>query len=125
MSSPITITGNLTKDPESVTTKNGEMVVFSVAETSRRQVEGQWEDGTTSFYDVRVFNGLGQNALASLSKGDQVVVIGDLEIVRTEKDGTRYTNASVRARELGASLRFAKASLSKVAKASASSIVDE
>lgn len=123
----ITLTGNLTRDPEEITTKNGSMVVFSVAETERINRDGVWEDGETSFYDVRVFNGLGQNALKSLTKGQQVHITGDLTIRRTEKDGVKYTNASVRARELGASLRFATTVATKTsggAKAAAD-IVDE
>lgn len=127
--STIQLTGNLTADPKEVKTQNGSMVVFTVAYTRRRNVDGEWVDGNTSYFDCRVFNGLGQNALASLVKGSQVTVVGDLDIVRTEKDGTTYTNAQVRVQELGASLRFASAELTKTsggkAKAMAAAIVDE
>lgn len=123
----ITLTGNLTDDPKEITTQNGIMVVFTVAYTRRRQVDGEWVDGNTSYFDCRVFNGLGQNALASLVKGSQVTLVGDLDIVRTTKDDKQYTNAQIRVRELGASLRFATAELTKSSgKAKvAASIIDE
>lgn len=128
MSSRITIVGNLTADPRSVETQNGTLVAFTVAETSRRQVNGEWTDGATTYYDVRTFNGLGANIAKSLTKGQHVIVVGDLEAKVSEKDGVKYTNLSVFGREVGVSLRFGTAEFTKGTKSSTPSvdeIVDE
>jgi single-strand DNA-binding protein len=115
MSTQITATGNLTADPELIATQTGTtMVTFSIAETTRKpDGNGGFVDGVTSFYRVRSFNGLASNVLASLHKGDRVLVEGNLEIVRREgKTGegvdTVFTDASILANDVAPSLRFSK-----------------
>lgn len=81
----ITITGNLTKDPEKAATNNGvPLARFTVAVNQKR--------GTAAYYKVSAFGATGENCLKYISKGRKVMVIGDLEI--TEKDGKTYLNVS-------------------------------
>lgn len=77
-----TVAGNLTGDPEQITTKAGEqMTVFDLAQSTRvRDEAGAWADGETNYYSVGVTNTrLGANVLASLHKGDRVNVEGTLQ----------------------------------------------
>lgn len=79
----VTIAGNLTSAPELRYTQNGTPVAsFTVAHTRRRlnRETNTWEDaGETLFLRCSAWMQLGENAAASLSKGDAVVVEGQLE----------------------------------------------
>lgn len=71
------VAGNLTNDPETVTTRSGEpMMVFNLAQSTRvRDEGGNWADGDTNFYSVGITNErLGENVRASLHKDDRVNV---------------------------------------------------
>jgi single-strand DNA-binding protein len=109
----ITLTGNLGNDPELRFTGGGiPVVTFSVGCTERRQVNGEWTDGKTSWWRITAWRALAENAAASLRTGDRVIVVGT--IVQTswtdrETSETRY-GTEVRADELGLSVKFAPAS---------------
>lgn len=74
------IKGNVGKDGVELRyTPSGAAVAnFSVAHTKRRQVNGNWEDGEPVWLQVTVWNEKAENAAASLEKGTEVVVIGEL-----------------------------------------------
>ena len=77
----VTITGNLTTDPELTITNSGAAVAnFRVAVTSRVRDGNAWRDGDTSFYRVTAWRDLAQNVTDSLSKGDRVVIVGQLRM---------------------------------------------
>ena len=65
--------------------------------------QGDWVDGTPTYYRVTVFGRTAENALNSLTKGNTVLVTGDL-IVRsyTRTDGTPGTAHDITADHLGA-----------------------
>lgn len=111
MDSFITITGNLTRDPEIRFNDNGMQITkFAVAAT-RKLKSG---DEQTSYYDVCCFGRLAENAADSLTRGSRVLVAGRLEVRNYEKqDGTRGTAVEVVADEVAASLRFARVDINK------------
>jgi len=111
MDSAITITGNLTRDPEIRFGDNGNTYTrFGVA-TTRRDKSGK---ETTSFYDVVAFGSTAANAGDSLTKGSRVLVYGRQEVREFErKDGTKGTVVEIVADEVAASLRFATVSINK------------
>jgi single-stranded DNA-binding protein len=76
----VTITGNLTDDPDLRFTPNGtEVANFRLAVTARvRDGEG-WRDGETSFFRVNVWRQLAEHVAESLAKGDRAMVIGRLK----------------------------------------------
>src|SRR5690348_3934800 len=79
MADRITVVGSLGSDPEERSTSRGSVVQFRVASTDRRRdAQGNWSDGPTSWYRVNAWGELGRNALASLRKGQRVIVAGDL-----------------------------------------------
>jgi len=76
----VTITGNLTRDPEMQALPSGtEVCRLGVAvNTSRKnQQTGQWEE-EPNFFDVMVFGAQGQNCAQYLSKGRPVAIDGRL-----------------------------------------------
>ncbi len=76
----VTITGNLTRDPELQALPSGtEVCRLGVAVNGRRknQQTGQWEE-EPNFFDVTVFGAQGQNCAQYLSKGRPVAIDGRL-----------------------------------------------
>jgi len=110
----ITLVGNLTKDPELRFTANGRAVAsFGIAVGRRYQVNGEWKE-QTSFFNVSVWGDLGENAAASLSKGNRIVVTGRLEQREyTTREGDKRTAIDVIADDLGPSLRWATAQVER------------
>jgi single-strand DNA-binding protein len=111
----VTIVGNLTDDPELRFTPNGAAVAnFRVAVTPRIRQGDQWTDGETSFFRVNAWRQLAENVTESCGKGARVLVVGRLRARSWETpEGERRSVVEVEADEVGASLKFAQASLSK------------
>ena len=77
----ITISGNITRDPEMRYTPSGvSKVSFGVAvnRSWRNQQTQEWDE-QTSFFNVVAWRQLAENVGASLAKGARVVVSGRLE----------------------------------------------
>jgi single-strand DNA-binding protein len=113
----VTLVGNVTRDPEIRFTTGGRGVAsFGLAVNRRYQSNGEWQE-QTSFFDVVAWGTLGENAAASLNKGTRVVVYGRLEQRSWEtENGEKRSKIEVIADEIGPSLRWAKASIEKVAR---------
>jgi single-strand DNA-binding protein len=111
----VTIIGNLTDDPELRFTPNGAAVAgFRVAVTPRVRQGDQWTDGETSFFRVNAWRQLAENVTESCGKGARVMVVGRLRSRSWETpEGERRSVVEIEADEVGASLKFAQASLHK------------
>jgi single-strand DNA-binding protein len=112
----ITVSGNVTRDPELRFTPSGQGVCsFSVAVNrswQNRQTQ-EWEE-QTSFFDVKAWGQLGQNISDTLSKGSRVVVSGRLEQRSWETDqGEKRYAFEIVADDVAASLLYATADISK------------
>jgi single-strand DNA-binding protein len=110
MSAQITIVGNLTKDPELRFTANGDAVAnMSIAVNERIKDGDEWKDGDPSFYEIKAWRKLGEQAAESLTKGTRVIVTGKMRNERFEAKagGTRYSSV-ITADEIGESIRFRK-----------------
>lgn len=71
----LTIIGNLTRDPESRTTPNGNNVcTFTVAVNRRRSQNSNQPEA--DFFRVSVFGVVGENCQRYLAKGRKVAVVG-------------------------------------------------
>ena len=115
-STTITVTGNVTREPELKFANSGTAVTKLSLAANRRVKKGdQWED-ETSFFNVVCFGSLAENVANSITKGVRIVVTGELEQRSWEKeDGTKGSAVEIKAEDIGASLRWANASISKVA----------
>jgi len=112
----VTLIGNLTREPEVRYTSSGlAQATFSVAVNRRRlnQQTQEWEE-STSFFDVVCWRELAENVAESLSKGVRVIVTGRLEQRTWETpEGEKRSRVQVIADEVGPSLRWATAEVTK------------
>ena len=113
----ITIVGNLTADPEMRFTPSGAAVAsFTVASTPRtfdRQA-GEWKDGETLFMRCSIWRDAAENVAESLTKGTRVIVQGRLvQRSYTTREGENRTVVEMQVDEIGPSLRYAKAQVTR------------
>ena len=94
----ITASGNIVADPELRYTNGGKAVAsFRIACNSKRKdQQGNWVDGDTTFLSVSVWEGLAENVASQLTKGQRVNVSGRLTQREYEKDGQKRTVYEVR-----------------------------
>ncbi len=114
--STVTIVGNLARDPELRFTNSGQAnASFGVAVNRRwqnRQTQ-EWEE-QVSFFNVVCWAEMAENAAESLTKGMRVVVTGRLEQRSWEtKEGDKRSVVEIRADEIGPSLRWASAQVTR------------
>ena len=99
----VTISGNLTRDPDYRETPSGLGVMnFTVAVNDRRknQQTGEWED-YANFIDCTMFGKRAQSLSERLHKGSAVAVQGKLNHRRYEtKDGQKRSKIEVSVNEL-------------------------
>jgi single-strand DNA-binding protein len=114
----VTITGNLTDDPEVNFTPNGAAVCnFRLAVTARIKDGDSWRDGDTSFYRITAWRQLAEHIGDSLSKGDRVIVTGQLRMRAWETpEGDKRQVVEVTAEEAGPSLKWATAKPERASK---------
>lgn len=113
----ITVVGNLTGDPELKFTPSGAAVAnFTVASTPRsfNKQSNEWQDGETLFMRCSLWREAAENVAESLVKGTRVIVQGRLVQRSYEKDGDKRTVVELQVEEVGPSLRYASAKVTKV-----------
>jgi single-strand DNA-binding protein len=110
----VTLVGNITRDLELRYTANGRGVAsFGLAVSRRYQVNGEWQE-KVSFFNVVAWDTLGENAAASLHKGNRIIVNGRLEQREYQtREGEKRTAIEVVADEIGPSLRWATAQVER------------
>lgn len=112
----VTVAGNITRDPELRFTPSGQAVATFGLAVNRRWQNRQtndWEEAT-SFFDITCWGQMAENVSESLPKGARVVVTGRLEQRTWEnQEGERRSKVQVVADEVGPSLRWATAEITK------------
>ncbi|GHD12297.1 single-stranded DNA-binding protein [Zhihengliuella salsuginis] len=113
----ITVVGNLTGDPELRFTPSGSAVAnFTIASTPRtfdRQTN-EWKDGETLFLRSSVWRDAAENVAETLTKGMRVVAQGRLKSRSFDtKEGERRTVMELDVDEVGPSLRYASAKVTR------------
>lgn len=113
----ITVVGNLTADPELRYTQNGLAVAnFTIASTPRtfdRQAN-EWKDGEALFLRASVWREFAEHVAGSLTKGSRVIASGRLKQRSYEtKEGEKRTTMELEVDEIGPSLRYATASVTR------------
>lgn len=93
----VTISGNLTRDPEVRSTQSGmNILTFGMAVNDRRRNNqtGEWED-YANFVDCVLFGNRADFLSRTLRKGTKVVVEGKLRYSSWERDGQRRSKLEV------------------------------
>ena len=96
----VTLAGRLTRDAELRYTKGGTAVVSMAIATNRTSKDGDNYVDVPSFFDLVLFGKLGEVLNAHLTKGKPVVVSGELEQQRWEKDGQSRSKVVIIVNEL-------------------------
>jgi len=113
MSTTITAEGNLTAEPELRFTKitGNAVCTCRLAVSSRRKnMDGEYVDTPTVFYEASVWGALAEHVAESLHKGDRVLVHGSTyDEEWTDRDGNTRSKHVLQVNALGASLRYATA----------------
>lgn len=113
----ITIIGNLTADPEMRFTPSGAAVAsFTIASTPRtfNRQANEWQDGETLFMRCSIWRDAAENVSESLTKGTRVIAQGRLvQRSYTDREGAQRTVVEMQVDEIGPSLRYAKAQVSR------------
>lgn len=115
----ITIIGNLTADPELRFTPSGQAVAnFTVASTARffDKAKNEWAEGDTTFIRCSVWREMAENVAESLAKGNRVVVTGTLKVRQYETDKGKGTSVECDVEEVGPSLKWASARVTRTDK---------
>lgn len=112
----VELIGNITRDPELRFTPSGAAVAtfgLAVNRRWRNQQTNDWEE-QTSFFDIVCWREMAENVAESLTKGSRVIVTGRLDQRSWETDqGDKRTKVEVVADEVGPSLRWATALVTK------------
>ncbi|MGN7861474.1 single-stranded DNA-binding protein [Microbacterium sp. 22303] len=119
----ITVVGNLTADPELRYTQSGLPVCnFTIASTPRtfdRQAN-EWKDGDALFLRASVWREFAEHVAGSLTKGMRVIATGRLrQRSYQDREGQNRTAIELEVDEIGPSLRYATAQVTRAARTTA------
>jgi single-strand DNA-binding protein len=121
----ITVVGNLVDDPELRFTPSGAAVAnFRIASTPRTfdRQSNEWKDGETLFMRCSVWRDAAENVAESLARGTRVIVSGRLKSRSYEtKEGEKRTVVEMEVDEVGPSLRYATAKVTRTQRQGGSS----
>lgn len=116
----LTITGNLVADPELKIIPSGKAVTsFTVVSSkSTKLADGTWENTDTTFWNIKCWNKLAENAAQSLRKGVSVVVLGSAvqEEWLDKNTGEKKSKIAVTAWSVGVDLKRHTAEISQVSR---------
>jgi len=116
MDNNVTVTGNITRDPELRFTPSGQPVAnFSVAVNRRWQnrQSQEWEEAT-SFFDITAWAQLAENVSESLTRGMRVTITGRLDQRSWETpEGDKRSKVEIVADDVAPSLKWATAQVTK------------
>lgn len=115
----LTVVGNLVADPELRYTQNGLPVAnFTIASTPRNfdRQTNEWKDGEALFLRASVWREFAEHVAGSLTKGMRVIATGRLrQRSYQDRDGNNRTTIELEIDEIGPSLRYATAQVTRAA----------
>lgn len=97
----VSVTGNLTREPELRATQGGTPVLsFGIAVNDRhKNAAGQWED-VPNFFECVTFGNRATALSDILAKGMKVAIAGKLHYSSWEKDGLKHSKVDIIANEV-------------------------
>jgi single-strand DNA-binding protein len=113
-----TITGLVATTPRHMVTREGLPITsFRLASSNRRfdQAKMEWVDGETNWFTIISYRTLAVNTAMSVSKGDRIIVSGEL-LIRDWDNGERTgTSVEVSASSIGHDLSWGNSTFTRTA----------
>jgi len=109
MADTLTTAGLVATTPRHLVTAEGlQITSFRLACSSRRfdQASMKWVDGDTNWYTITAFKTLAINTASSISKGDRIIVSGDLRVRDWDNGETTGTSVEIEAKFIGHDLNW-------------------
>ena len=128
MSATVTLQGRLGSDVDLKYTQAGKAVATFRMVTSkpRKKDDGGWEDTQTTWYTVKAWELLGENAAETLRSGDSVIVVGQMWNEEwTTKDGEKRLTLTVNAWDIGPSIKRATAKVTRAERGTGKAATDD
>ena len=122
MPNQITAVGNVGNQPVARTTPWGDLEVtfnLATAERRRNRETQQWEDGPTTWLQVRATKQLAEHVRSTVDKGQRVIAIGKLRVRKWESERGSGTAVELDADHIGPDLQHATARVERVASSGA------
>jgi single-strand DNA-binding protein len=117
MASTVTLIGNTTSDFELRYTTSGKAVAnvtIAVADRKFDKATNEWNDGDTWFARCSLWGESAEFAASSILKGTRVIASGRIgQRDWEDKDGNKRTSVEVTLDEIGPSLRYATAQVTR------------
>jgi single-strand DNA-binding protein len=106
----IFLLGNLTRDPDARYTNEGVAIAdMGIAVDKRWLDKDGKESESVDFFNITAWNSLAENCVATLKKGDRVLISGHINLRSWEnRDGKKYNITSITADIVAASLEFSQ-----------------
>lgn len=123
----ITLEGNLVRDVEMQFSPKGHGYTRNAIAVEKRRKDGDDWISDTYFLDINILDErLAENFCDSLSKGDRVILAGSIEtrtvpVDKEDPDGDKRTFTSIIVENIGPSLKWATASVTKNTKGNGNS----
>lgn len=114
---PLYVVGNLTADPELKFLPNSAKAVanFTLVQSNRIKDGNDWKDGDPTFIRCAAWEGMAENIVESLRKGDRVIVHGGMYTrAWDDKEGNKRSSLELRVEAIGPDLRYATAAVTRV-----------
>lgn len=111
----VTVVGNVGDSPGRSNLASGPVTNFRMASTPRRYDAASqgWVDGRTLWVDVECWGHLSGNVAASISKGDPVIVSGQLLMSEWESDDGKRSKIRIKAQAVGPNLDKGRATFTR------------
>lgn len=116
MTDHITITGMIATDPRHIVSGEGLAITsFRFASPVRKfdRTVGKWVDVETNWYTIVAFRALAINAAASLTKGDRLIVSGQVRIRHWASGERSGTVVEVEADAIGHDLAWGQSAFAR------------
>lgn len=129
MSTNVTLTGTLGRDPELRFTPSGKAVATLSVVTSKSVLDektNKWSNEEETWWRVTAWESLAENVTETLLKGDHVIIVGRSFMESYEdKDGNQRQAMKVNAYTIGLDLKRRSASVNRGERKASKPVVSE
>jgi single-strand DNA-binding protein len=118
MNQKVTVQGLVATTPRHLVTQAGLPITsFRVAASTQKfdEVSGKWIEGETNWYTITAFKALAINSAQSVSKGDRILLTGNLKVRDWDNGERAGTSVEIEADSIGHDLTYGTSVFERVA----------